>query len=546
MKQIESNFVKSIIEDDLKEGRVKEIVTRFPPEPNAYMHIGHARAIVTNFELAKEFGGKTNLRFDDTNPVKEDTEFVEGIIEDIKWLGYTPDGIYYGSDYFSLQYDLAVKLIKDGKAYVCNLSPEQINEYRGTFEKPGVNSPYRDRSVEENLKLFSDMKNRKFKEGEAVLRAKIDMAHENINMRDPVLYRISYANHHRQKDNWVIYPMYDFAHPLQDAFEGITHSLCSLEFANHRILYDWVIDNTGIVKKPHQYEFGRLNIQNTVTSKRYLRLLVEKGMVNGYDDPRLPSLRGLRRRGVTPNAIRNFILDTGLSRTNATVSEEMFYSEVRDDLKLSSKRTMAVIDPLKVTIENYPEDKVEYFEVLNNQENESLGTHKISFSKHLYIEKDDFLEVKPNNKYKRLSLGDEVRLMNTYFIKASKVVKDKKGNVVEVICTYDPLTNSGSGFNERKPNGTISFVDEKTALPARFNLINELFLGEVTNQEEVLEKFNKDSLVVKNGFVSMGTYLKEEHYQIIRDGYYIVDSIKPLTFNRTVSLKANKISNEFK
>jgi len=546
MKQIESNFVKSIIEDDLKEGRVKEIVTRFPPEPNAYMHIGHARAIVTNFELAKEFGGKTNLRFDDTNPVKEDTEFVEGIIEDIKWLGYTPDGIYYGSDYFSLQYDLAVKLIKDGKAYVCNLSPEQINEYRGTFEKPGVNSPYRDRSVEENLKLFSDMKNRKFKEGEAVLRAKIDMAHENINMRDPVLYRISYANHHRQKDNWVIYPMYDFAHPLQDAFEGITHSLCSLEFANHRILYDWVIDNTGIVKKPHQYEFGRLNIQNTVTSKRYLRLLVEKGMVSGYDDPRLPSLRGLRRRGVTPNAIRNFILDTGLSRTNATVSEEMFYSEVRDDLKLSSKRTMAVINPLKVTIENYPEDKVEYFEVLNNQENESLGTHKISFSKHLYIEKDDFLEVKPNNKYKRLSLGDEVRLMNTYFIKASKVVKDKKGNVVEVICTYDPLTKSGSGFNERKPNGTISFVDEKTALPARFNLINELFLGEVTNQEEVLEKFNKDSLVVKNGFVSMGTYLKEEHYQIIRDGYYIVDSIKPLTFNRTVSLKANKISNEFK
>lgn len=546
MKQIESNFVKSIIEDDLKEGRVKEIVTRFPPEPNAYMHIGHARAIVTNFELAKEFGGKTNLRFDDTNPVKEDTEFVEGIIEDIKWLGYTPDGIYYGSDYFSLQYDLAVKLIKDGKAYVCNLSPEQINEYRGTFEKPGVNSPYRDRSVEENLKLFSDMKNRKFKEGEAVLRAKIDMAHENINMRDPVLYRISYANHHRQKDNWVIYPMYDFAHPLQDAFEGITHSLCSLEFANHRILYDWVIDNTGIVKKPHQYEFGRLNIQNTVTSKRYLRLLVEKGMVSGYDDPRLPSLRGLRRRGVTPSAIRNFILDTGLSRTNATVSEEMFYSEVRDDLKLSSKRTMAVIDPLKVTIENYPEDKIEYFEVLNNQENESLGTHKISFSKHLYIEKDDFLEVKPNNKYKRLSLGDEVRLMNAYFIKASKVVKDKKGNVVEVICTYDPLTKSGSGFNERKPNGTISFVDEKTALPARFNLINELFLGEVTNQEEVLEKFNKDSLVVKNGFVSMGTYLKEEHYQIIRDGYYIVDSIKPLTFNRTVSLKANKVSNEFK
>ncbi len=546
MKQIESNFVKSIIEDDLKEGRVKEIVTRFPPEPNAYMHIGHARAIVTNFELAKEFGGKTNLRFDDTNPVKEDTEFVEGIIEDIKWLGYTPDGIYYGSDYFSLQYDLAVKLIKDGKAYVCNLSPEQINEYRGTFEKPGVNSPYRDRSVEENLKLFSDMKNRKFKEGEAVLRAKIDMAHENINMRDPVLYRISYANHHRQKDKWVIYPMYDFAHPLQDAFEGITHSLCSLEFANHRILYDWVIDNTGIVKKPHQYEFGRLNIQNTVTSKRYLRLLVEKGMVSGYDDPRLPSLRGLRRRGVTPSAIRNFILDTGLSRTNATVSEEMFYSEVRDDLKLSSKRTMAVINPLKVTIENYPEDKVEYFEVLNNQENESLGTHKISFSKHLYIEKDDFLEVKPNNKYKRLSLGDEVRLMNTYFIKASKVVKDKKGNVVEVICTYDPLTKSGSGFNERKPNGTISFVDEKTALPARFNLINELFLGEVTNQEEVLEKFNKDSLVVKNGFVSMGTYLKEEHYQIIRDGYYIVDSVEPLTFNRTVSLKANKVSNEFK
>ena len=546
MKQIESNFVKSIIEDDLKEGRVKEIVTRFPPEPNAYMHIGHARAIVTNFELAKEFGGKTNLRFDDTNPVKEDTEFVEGIIEDIKWLGYTPDGIYYGSDYFSLQYDLAVKLIKDGKAYVCNLSPEQINEYRGTFEKPGVNSPYRDRSVEENLKLFSDMKNRKFKEGEAVLRAKIDMAHENINMRDPVLYRISYANHHRQKDNWVIYPMYDFAHPLQDAFEGITHSLCSLEFANHRILYDWVIDNTGIVNKPHQYEFGRLNIQNTVTSKRYLRLLVEKGMVSGYDDPRLPSLRGLRRRGVTPNAIRNFILDTGLSRTNATVSEEMFYSEVRDDLKLSSKRTMAVINPLKITIENYPEDKVEYFEVLNNQENESLGTHKISFSKHLYIEKDDFLEVKPNNKYKRLSLGDEVRLMNTYFIKASKVVKDKKGNVVEVICTYDPLTKSGSGFNERKPNGTISFVDEKTALPAQFNLINELFLGEVTNQEEVLEKFNKDSLVVKNGFVSMGTYLKEEHYQIIRDGYYVVDRTEPLIFNRTVSLKANKVSNEFK
>ena len=391
-----NNFIKTIMQNDLDSGKVDEIITRFPPEPNAYLHIGHARAIITNFELAKAFNGKTNLRFDDTNPAKEDKEFVEGIIEDLAWLGYKPANIFYGSDYFEATYQKAIDLIKRGLAYVDDLSQEEISKYRGTLNEPGKNSPYRDRSVEENLKLFEEMKEGKYADGEKTLRAKIDMASPNINMRDPVMYRILHINHHRQGTKWCIFPMYDFAHPLQDSFEGITHSLCSLEYDNHRVLYDWVVDNCGIEKKPHQYEFGRLNITNTIMSKRYLRALVDAGKVSGYDDPRMPTLCGLRRRGFTPDSIRNFILGTGLSRVNSTVEADQLDEELRSDLRLKAIRPNAVINPVKVIIDNYPEGKVEWLDAPNNQENEELGSRKISFSREVYIEREDFIEEKPN------------------------------------------------------------------------------------------------------------------------------------------------------
>ena len=537
-----SNFIKTEMSNDLEAGKVKEIITRFPPEPNAYLHIGHARALITDFELAKSFNGYTNLRFDDTNPAKEGEEFVEAIQKDIEWLGYKPKNVYFGSDYFEKTYDLAIELIKQGLAYVCDLNQKEISEYRGTLTEPGKNSPYRDRSVEENLQLFENMKNGMYKEGEKVLRAKIDMAHPNINMRDPVLYRIIYINHHRQGNKWCIYPMYDFAHPLQDAFEGVTHSLCSLEYDNHRVLYDWVIEKCKTEHKPRQIEFGRLNITNTIMSKRYLRQLVESGKVIGYDDPRMPTLVGLRRRGVTPSAIKNFILSTGLSRINSTVEGDMLDHFIREDLKLKVNRIMAVTNPLKLTITNYPEGEIEYLNASNNQENEELGTRKIAFSKHLYIERNDFVLEKPNKHYKRLALGLEVRLFHAYFVKANEVKYDENGEICEVLCTYDKQTLSGTGFNERKPNGTIGFVEASTAKKAEFNLFEPLLIDSEAKSDNFLDNINENSWQTLNGYVENGEYNPGDSFQLIRDGYYCVDkntSEETVVFNRTVSLKSS-------
>jgi len=541
-----NNFIKTIMENDLREGRVDAIATRFPPEPNAYLHIGHARAIITNFELAKAFNGTTNLRFDDTNPAKEDKEFVEGIIEDLKWLGYTPTNVFYGSDYFEKTYEKAILLIKKGLAYVDDLSQEEMSKYRGTLTEPGKNSPYRDRSVEENLKLFEEMKNGKYKDGEKTLRAKIDMASPNINMRDPAMYRILHLNHHRQGTKWCIYPMYDFAHPLQDSFEGITHSLCSLEYDNHRVLYDWFIEKCEMEHVPHQYEFGRLNITNTIMSKRYLRALVDAAKVSGYDDPRMPTLCGLRRRGFTPDSIRNFILSTGLSRVNSTVSADSLDEELRNDLKLKAIRPNAIINPVKVIIDNYPDDLIEELDCPNNQEVEEMGNRKITFSKEVYIEREDFIEEKPNKKWKRLALGVEVRLMHAYFITATSVEKDKDGNITLIHATYDPKTKSGSGFDERKPNGNIHFVNAKTAIPAEFRLFEPLMLDETEENKDLdfMERLNPNSITIMNGFVeeSLKDTKPLDHYQFIRNGYYVTDkdSTKDkLVFNRTCGLKSS-------
>ena len=541
-----NNFIKTIMENDLREHKVDSIATRFPPEPNAYLHIGHARAIITNFELAASFNGTTNLRFDDTNPAKEDQEFVEGIIEDLAWLGYKPTNIFYGSDYFEKTYEKAILLIKKGLAYVDDLSQEEMSKYRGTLTEPGINSHYRYRSLEENLKLFEEMRQGKYKDGEKTLRAKIDMASPNINLRDPAMYRILHLNHHRQGTKWCIFPMYDFAHPLQDAFEGITHSLCSLEYDNHRVLYDWVINNCEVESTPHQYEFGRLNITNTIMSKRYLRALVDAKKVSGYDDPRMPTLCGLRRRGYTPDSIRNFILGTGLSRVNSTVSSEALEEELRNDLKLKTYRPNAVIDPVLVEIDNYPEDLIEYMDCPNNQENEELGSRKISFSKYVYIERADFVLEKPNKKWKRLALGVEVRLMHAYFITATSVEYDSEGNISKIHATYDPLTRSGSGFNERKPNGNIHFVNAKTALNAEFRLFEPLMIDETEENKDLdfMERLNPNSLIIKNGYVEefLADTKPLTHYQFIRNGYYVTDKDSTsdhLVFNRTCELKSS-------
>ena len=435
-----NNFIKTIMEKDLSEGKVSEIFTRFPPEPNAYLHIGHARAIINDFELAMAFNGKTNLRFDDTNPVNEGEEYVNAIIEDLKWLGYTPNIVCFGSDYFEKTYEMAILLIKKGLAYVDDLTQEQMTEYRGTLTEPGKNSPYRNRSVEENLDLFERMRNGEFKDGEKTLRAKIDMASPNINMRDPVMYRFLHVAHHRQGNKWCIYPMYDFAHPLQDSFEGVTHSLCSIEYDNHRPLYDWFVEKCELPHVPHQNEWGRLNITNTIMSKRYLRQLVEGKYVVGYDDPRMPTLVGLRRKGFTPEAIKEFILYTGLSRINSTTDAENLDFFLREDQKLKATRPSAVLNPLKVVITNYPEGQVEWLDAPENMENEELGNRKVAFGKYLYIEKEDFIEEKPNKKWKRLAKDVEVRLMHAYFIKCNEVIKDENGEIVEIHCTYDPAT----------------------------------------------------------------------------------------------------------
>lgn len=538
----QSNFIKTIMENDLASKKHDLIITRFPPEPNGFLHIGHARAVVNNFELAQHFGGYTNLRYDDTNPIKEDDIYVRSILEDIRWLGYEPKNIYFASDYFEEMYQRAILLIKKGVAYVDDLSAEEIASTRGTLTEPGIESPNRNRPIEESLKLFEDMRNGKFAEGSYVLRAKIDMESPNMNMRDPVIYRISYVHHHNTKDKWCIYPMYDYAHPLEDAIEGITHSLCSLEFEDHRPLYDWFVEQTEMPLIPRQIEFGRLSIENTIMSKRYLRELVEQKKVIGWDDPRMPTLSGLRRRGYTAKSIRNFILSTGLSKVNSVISTEMLEAALRDDLQDEAKRVMAVINPLKVTITNYPDNEVEYLEVPYHPNNQELGTRKIPFSKHLYIEQDDFVVTKPNNKYKRLSLGDEVRLFHTYFIRCNEVLYNKDGSVKEILVTYDPTTKSGSGFNERKPNGTIHFVEATHARKAQFNFFGPMITG---NEDlPLLKRFNEESWIKKFGYVEevLKDAKADEKFQFLRNGFFNVDLDNTeacLILNEIVPLKSS-------
>jgi len=537
-----SNFITTIIESDLESGKHKEIITRFPPEPNGFLHIGHARAIITDFESARQYGGSTNLRYDDTNPSKEDDVYVKSILEDIRWLGYEPKRILFASNYFEEMYERAIVLIKKGLAYVDHSTAEEIARNRGNLQTPGVESPYRNRSVEENLKHFEDMRAGKYKEGECVLRAKIDMTSPNMNMRDPVIYRISFAEHHNTGSKWCIYPMYDYAHPLEDAIEGITHSLCSLEFEDHRPLYDWVVRETEMPQVPRQIEFGRLSIENTVMSKRFLRQLVEENKVMGWDDPRMPTLSGLRRRGYTPEAIRNFVISTGLSKVNSTVSIDMLEAAVRDDLSEKAPRAMAILNPLKVTITNYDENQVEYFDVLYHQDHPELGSRKVPFSKHLFIEKDDFVVTKPNNKYKRLSLGDEVRLFYAYFIKAVDVVYNDEVEVVEVLATYDPETRSGSGFNSRKPNGTIHFVSATHAVPAQFNFFGPMIIGD--DDMDLMDRFNQNSWEKKFGYVeeALGDVKPQDKFQFMRNGYFNtdLDSKKDhLIFNEIVPLKSS-------
>ena len=441
---VSRNFIEMIIDKDLEEGKYEEICTRFPPEPNGYLHIGHAKSILLNYGLAKQYNGKFNLRFDDTNPTKERIEFVDSIKADVEWLGADfEDRLFYASNYFDKIYESAVKLIKDGKAYVCDLTADEIKEYRGTFEIPGKESPYRNRSIEENLKLFTEMKDGKYADGEKVLRAKIDMASPNINMRDPVIYRVAHMNHHNTGDKWCIYPMYDFAHPLEDAFEGITHSICTLEFEDHRPLYDWVVENVGFEHPPKQIEFAKLYLTNVVTGKRYIKKLVEEGIVDGWDDPRLVSIAALRRRGFTPESIKMFVELCGVSKANSSVDYQMLEYCIREDLKLKKPRVMVCLDPIKVVVDNYPEDKVEWFDVPNNLENESLSTRKVPFCRELYIDREDFME-EPPKKYYRLYPGNEVRFMNAYFLTCTGVDKDENGNITLIHCTYDPETRNGN------------------------------------------------------------------------------------------------------
>lgn len=543
------NFIKNIITEDLKSGKVQTVVTRFPPEPNGYLHIGHAKAIWINFTLADEFGGRTHLRFDDTNPVKEDVEYVNSIKEDVKWLGFEWEELHFASDYFEEMYNRAVLLIQRGKAYVDDLSADQIRELRGTLTEPGQNSPYRDRSVEENLDLFARMRAGEFKDGEKVLRAKIDMASPNINLRDPVIYRIVHASHHNTGDKWCIYPMYAFAHPLEDAIEGVTHSLCTLEFEEQRPFYDWTIAETEMPRVPHQYEFGRLNLLQTVTSKRKLKMLVDEGYVDGWDDPRMPTISGLRRRGVTPEAIKAFVYEAGISKAYGSIDPKTLEHFIREDLKLRAPRTMAVLDPLKVVITNYPEGQTEMLEAENNSENPEMGNRQIPFSREIFIEREDFME-NPPSKYFRLFPGNEVRLKHAYFIKCNDVIKDADGNVVEIHCTYDPETKSGSGFTGRKVKGTIHWVDASSAVPAEFRLYEPLIMDEEADEDTIVEKsfldlVNPNSLTVVHGFVEPG--LKDakpqDKFQFFRHGYFNVDTkySEPgkSVFNLVVSLKSS-------
>lgn len=531
--------------EDLKEGKVKQVVTRFPPEPNGYLHIGHAKSICLNFELADEFNGRGHLRFDDTNPLKEDAEYVESIKEDVKWLGFEWDGLFFASDYFEEMYERAVLLIKKGKAYVDDSSVDEIREMRGSLTEPGKESPYRNRSVEENLDLFARMRAGEFKDGEKVLRAKIDMASPNLNMRDPVLYRIAHATHHNTGDKWCIYPMYDFAHPLEDAIEGVTHSLCTMEFEDHRPLYDWVVAECEMENQPRQYEFARLNLTHTVMSKRKLKQLVDEGFVDGWDDPRMPTISGMRRRGYTPESIRTFAREIGVAKSYSIVDVKMLEHFLREDLKLKAPRTMGILRPLKVVITNYPEDQTELLIAEINPENPEMGMRQIPFSREIYIEQDDFME-NPPAKYFRLFPGNEVRLKHAYFIKCNEVIKDGQGKVTELRCTYDPETKSGSGFTGRKVKGTIHWVDAKQAVPAEFRLYEPLILDEKEEEgKSFLDSVNPNSLEILQGYVepNMKDAKPHDKFQFFRHGYFNVDpkhtTQDKLVFNLTVSLKSS-------
>jgi glutaminyl-tRNA synthetase len=544
---VSKNFIEQIIEKDLADGVYDTVHTRFPPEPNGYLHIGHAKSILLNYGLACEYNGKFNMRFDDTNPTKEKVEFVEAIKKDIAWLGADwEDRLFFASDYFGQMYEAAVKLIKKGKAYVCDLTPEEIREYRGTWTEPGKNSPYRERSVEENLELFQAMKEGKFKDGERVLRAKIDMASPNMNMRDPIIYRVAHMTHHNTGDAWCIYPMYDFAHPIEDAIENITHSICTLEFEDHRPLYDWVVTELEYEKPPKQIEFAKLYLQNVVTGKRYIKKLVEDGVVDGWDDPRLVSIAALRRRGFTPDSIKRFVELCGVSKSNSSVDYGMLEYAIREDLKKKDKRVMAVLDPIKLIIDNYPEGQTELLEASNNVENPELGSRQIPFGRELYIERDDFME-EPPRKYFRLFPGNEVRLMHAYFVKCTDFVKDENGNVTEVHCTYDPETKSGSGFTGRKVKGTIHWVPANEAVQVEARLYENIIDEEkgVYNEDGSMN-INPDSIkVIKKCYVEPVVKDAEAYdsFQFVRQGYFCVDSkdskADELVFNRVVSQKSS-------
>ena len=544
---VSKNFIEQMIEKDLAEGKYEEICTRFPPEPNGYLHIGHAKSILLNYGLAKKYGGQFNLRFDDTNPTKEKTEFVESIIEDVKWLGADfEDRLFFASNYFEQMYECAVFLIKKGKAFVCDLTADEIREYRGDFKTPGKESPYRNRSIEENLKLFEEMKEGKYQDGEKVLRAKIDMASPNINMRDPVIYRVARMSHHNTGDKWCIYPMYDFAHPIEDAVEHITHSICTLEFEDHRPLYDWVVRECEFENPPRQIEFAKLYLTNVVTGKRYIKKLVEDRIVDGWDDPRLVSIAALRRRGYTPEAIRMFVDLVGVSKANSSVDYAMLEYCIREDLKLKKPRMMAILDPVKLVIDNYPEDTIEYLDAPNNLENPELGERKLPFGKELYIEREDFME-EPVKKYFRLFPGNEVRLMNAYFVTCTGCEKDENGNVTVVHCTYDPETKSGSGFTARKVKGTIHWVAAKTAVTVECRLYENIVDEEKGKlNEDGSLNLNPNSLtIIKNCYVepALAEAKPYDSYQFVRNGFFCADckdsTPEHLVFNRIVSLKSS-------
>lgn len=545
---VSRNFIENIIDQDIKEGTYQKIVTRFPPEPNGYLHIGHAKSIILNAGLANQYGGEFHLRFDDTNPMKEKTEFVESIMEDVKWIcgDLDKDNVFFASDYFDQMYACAIKLIKKGKAFVCDLSAEQMREYRGTLTEPGKDSPYRNRSIEENLDLFERMRAGEFEDGAKVLRAKIDMASPNMNMRDPILYRVARMEHHNTGNEWCIYPMYDFAHPIEDAIEGVSHSICTLEFEDHRPLYDWVVRELEFENPPKQIEFAKLYLTNVVTGKRYIKKLVEDEIVDGWDDPRLVSIAALRRRGFTPESIRNFMELSGVSKAQSSSDYAMLEYCIREDLKMKRPRMMAVLDPVKLVITNYPENEIEYLDVSNNQENEEMGTRKVPFGKVLYIDREDFM-IEPPKKYFRLYPGNEVRLMNAYFVTCTDYVTDEEGNVTEVHCTYDPETKSGSGFTGRKVKGTIQWVCAETAEQVEVRLYENIVDEEkgVYNEDGSIN-VNPDSLkILKNCYVepALAEAKPMDSFQFVRQGYFCVDSKDTtedhLVFNRIVSLKSS-------